>query len=75
MLCDRQLSLEPIANIHILAASPPVTAGESEPLPVVFIHRMAALASIWDRQLAHVGCTRRAIALDVRGQGDSAPLF
>ncbi|MEG4087386.1 alpha/beta fold hydrolase [Microcoleus sp. POL10_C6] len=63
----------PIGTIHIIEASRPVTAGESEPLPVVFVHGMTVSASIWDAQLAHVAGTRRAIALDMRGHGDSAP--
>jgi len=63
----------PIGTIHILEASPPISAAESDPLPVVFVHGMAVSASIWDAQLAHVALTRRAIALDVRGHGDSAP--
>lgn len=28
----------PIGTIHIIEASPPVTAAESEALPVVFVH-------------------------------------
>jgi len=63
----------PIGNIHIQEASPPVTAGESEPLPVVFVHGMVLSASLWEAQLARIGSTRRTIALDVRGHGDSAP--
>lgn len=63
----------PIGTIHIIEASPPVTAAESELLPVVFVHGMAVSASIWDAQLARVARTRRAIALDMRGHGDSAP--
>ena len=63
----------PIGTIHITEASPPVTAGESEALPVVFVHGMTVSANIWEAQLAHVARTRRAIALDVRGHGDSAP--
>ena len=63
----------PIGTIHIIEASPPVTAGESEPLPVVFVHGMAVSASLWEAQLARVARTRRAIALDMRGHGDSAP--
>jgi pimeloyl-ACP methyl ester carboxylesterase len=63
----------PIGPIHILEASPPVTAGESEAVPVVFIHGMVLSASVWDTQLARLGGTRRTIALDVRGHGDSAP--
>jgi pimeloyl-ACP methyl ester carboxylesterase len=63
----------PIGTIHIIEASPPVTAGESESLPVVFVHGMAVSANIWEAQLARVARTRRAIALDMRGHGDSAP--
>ncbi len=63
----------PIGNIHIQEASPPVTAGKSEPVPVVFVHGMVLSASLWEAQLARIGSTRRAIALDVRGHGDSAP--
>lgn len=63
----------PIGNIHILEASPPVTAADSDALSVVFVHGMVETASLWDALLAHVGRTRRAIALDVRGHGDSAP--
>jgi len=63
----------PIGTIHIIEASPPVTAGESDPLPVVFVHGVTVSASIWEAQLAHVARTRRAIALDIRGHGDSAP--
>ncbi|MEG4456770.1 alpha/beta fold hydrolase [Microcoleus sp. N9_A1] len=63
----------PIGTIHIIEASPPVTAAESEPLPVVFVHGMAVSANIWEAQLARVARTRRAIALDMRGHGDSAP--
>ena len=63
----------PIGNIQILQASPPVTAADSEALPLVFVHGMVETASVWEAQLARVAHTRRAIALDVRGHGDSAP--
>ncbi len=63
----------PIGNIHILDASPPVTAVESEPVPVLFVHGMVLSASVWEPQLARLAGTRRTIALDVRGHGDSAP--
>lgn len=62
----------PIGPIHIQEASPPVTSGESEALPVVFVHGMVETANIWDTQQARVAHSRRAIALDVRGHGDSA---
>ena len=63
----------PIGNIHILEASPPVTAGDSEAVPVLFVHGMVLSASVWEPQLGRIGSTRRTIALDVRGHGDSAP--
>ncbi len=63
----------PIGPIHILEASPSLTAAESERLPVVFVHGMVETARVWDMQLAHIADTRRAIALDVRGHGDSTP--
>lgn len=63
----------PIGSIHILESSPSVTPAESEPVPVVFVHGMTTSASIWEPQLARLGRTRRTIALDMRGHGDSAP--
>ena len=63
----------PIGNIHIIEASPLMTTEKSEAVPVVFVHGMVLSASIWEPQLARIGSTRRAIALDVRGHGDSAP--
>ena len=63
----------PIGNIHIKEASAPITARESEPVPVLFVHGMVLSASVWDTQLAPLAVTRRTIALDVRGHGDSAP--
>ncbi len=63
----------PIGPIHILEASAPVTTEESEAVPVVFIHGMVLSASVWESQLARLAGTRYAIALDVRGHGDSAP--
>ena len=63
----------PIGNIHIQEASPPMTAKKSESVPVLFVHGMVLSASVWDTQLARLADTRRTIALDVRGHGDSAP--
>lgn len=63
----------PIGPIHILEASAPLTTEESEAVPVVFVHGMTTSASIWEPQLANLGRTRRTIALDMRGHGDSVP--
>lgn len=60
-------------NIHILEADAPDTTIESKLLPVVFVHGMACSANIWDAQLAYAARTRRAIAIDLRGHGASAP--
>ena len=39
--------------------------------PVVFVHSFAGSGSHWSAQLAHLRPTRRAIALDLRGHGQS----
>lgn len=40
-------------------------------LPVVFVHSFAGSTAHWSAQLAHLRPTRRAIALDLRGHGQS----
>ena len=49
------------------------TGGASGPdEPVVFVHGFAASSRLWEHQLAHVrGQGRRAVALDLRGHGQS----
>ncbi len=42
-------------------------------LPVVFVHSGGGTARHWDAQLHHFGATRRAVALDLRAHGASAP--
>lgn len=42
-------------------------------VPVVLIHSAAGATPHWEAQLAHLRGTRRAIALDVRGHGQSEP--
>jgi pimeloyl-ACP methyl ester carboxylesterase len=41
--------------------------------PVVFIHSFGGNAGHWSAQLAHIRPGRRAVALDLRGHGRSAP--
>lgn len=60
-------------SIHILEADAPASIAKSKLLPVVFVHGMACSANIWDTQLAYAAQTRRAIAIDLRGHGDSTP--
>ena len=50
-----------------------VEAGSSECLPIVFLHGVGSDKSVWRPQLAHFGKTRRAIAFDYPGYGDSDP--
>ncbi len=45
-------------------------AGE---LPIVFIHSLAGNTQQWAAQLGHLRKTQRAIALDLRGHGQSQP--
>lgn len=42
-------------------------------VPVVFVHASCGNATHWEAQLAHVRRHRRAVALDLRGHGRSAP--
>jgi 3-oxoadipate enol-lactonase len=48
-------------------------AGRGEQLPIVFLHGVGSDKSVWRPQLAHFGRTRRAIAFDYPGYGDSDP--
>jgi pimeloyl-ACP methyl ester carboxylesterase len=42
-------------------------------LPVVFIHGNGADSTQWEKQLEHLRPTRRAVAIDLPGMGNSAP--
>lgn len=42
-------------------------------LPVVFVHSSCGNTTHWEAQLAHLRGQRRAVALDLRGHGRSAP--
>ncbi len=50
-----------------------VDDGGSGGVPVVFIHSYAGDSTHWTEQLKHLRKTRRAIALDLRGHGQSQP--
>ncbi len=47
--------------------------GGSGGIPVVFVHGLGGSLRQWDAQLAHLRPARRALALDLRGHGRSAP--
>ncbi len=47
--------------------------GEVGSLPVLFIHSLAGNGGQWSLQLDHLRRSRRALALDLRGHGESDP--
>ena len=50
-----------------------IDEGGDGSLPVVFVHALAGNTQQWSAQLNYVRTTRRAIALDLRGHGQSLP--
>lgn len=48
-----------------------VSDGGDGGVPVVFVHSLAGNRSQWSDQLAHLRRTRRAVAFDLRGHGES----
>ena len=46
-------------------------AGTGAAMPIVFLHGVGSDKSVWHPQLAHFGRSRRAIAFDYPGYGDS----
>jgi 3-oxoadipate enol-lactonase len=48
-------------------------AGSGESTPMVFLHGVGSDKSVWRPQLKHFGETRRAIAFDYPGYGESDP--
>jgi pimeloyl-ACP methyl ester carboxylesterase len=50
-----------------------VDDGGAGSVPVVFVHALAGNTQQWSAQLSHVRTTRRAVALDLRGHGQSLP--
>ena len=47
--------------------------GGNGSVPVVFVHALAGNTQQWSAQLNHIRKTRRAVALDLRGHGQSLP--
>ncbi|MBA2467526.1 MAG: alpha/beta fold hydrolase [Sphingomonas sp.] len=48
-------------------------AGSGAATPILFLHGVGSDKSAWAPQLAHFGATRRALALDYPGYGESDP--
>ena len=51
-----------------------VENGGGDALPIVFLHGVGSDKSVWRPQLDHFGRSRRAVALDYPGYGDSDPV-
>src|SRR5512139_3230820 len=49
-----------------------VEQGSGECTPIVFLHGVGSDKSVWRPQLEHFGQTRRALAFDYPGYGESA---
>jgi 3-oxoadipate enol-lactonase len=50
-----------------------VEAGGGPGTPILFLHGVGSDKSVWHPQLAHFGATRRAVAIDYPGYGESEP--
>ena len=48
-------------------------SGSGDATPIVFLHGVGSDKSVWHPQLAHFGHSRRAVAFDYPGYGDSDP--
>lgn len=46
--------------------------GDGDAPPIVFLHGVGSDKSVWRRQLGHFGASRRAVAVDYPGYGESA---
>lgn len=48
--------------------------GDGHAMPIIFLHGVGSDKSVWQAQIAHFGKSRRAIAFDYPGYGESDPL-
>ena len=71
---------EPAADLAVWIAGPAGNlyvrdggAGSSGGLPVLFVHGLGGNGGQWALQLDHLRRERRAVALDLRGHGESDP--
>ena len=62
----------PAGNLHVLDGGGGEAGGRA--LPVLFVHSLAGNGGQWRAQLDHLRAAgRRAVALDLRGHGESEP--
>lgn len=67
---DRSVSITRVAGP---AGALAIDDGGRGGLPVVFLHSGAGNSTHWTAQLEHLRSTRRAVAIDLRGHGQSEP--
>jgi len=48
--------------------------GDGDATPILFLHGVGSDRTVWAPQLAHFGATRRAVAFDFPGYGQSEPI-
>lgn len=48
-----------------------IEAGGGDGAPIIFLHGVGSDKTVWTRQLAHFGVSRRALAFDYPGYGES----
>ncbi|HEV8195938.1 MAG TPA: alpha/beta hydrolase [Gemmatimonadales bacterium] len=70
---EAPLPAQPVSQIQGPAGSIHIDDGGSGGIPVVFLHSFAGSTAHWSAQLAHLRTSRRAVAVDFRGHGQSAP--
>ncbi len=65
--------LRPVEWVDGPAGRLRVDDGGAGGVPVVFLHGLAGDRTVWKEQLESLRATRRAIAIDLRGHGESSP--
>lgn len=51
-----------------------IEAGSGAAVPIIFLHGVGSDKSVWQPQIDHFSASRRAIAFDYPGYGESAPI-
>ena len=62
-----------LLQVQGLAGQLRVEDGGEGGMPVIFVHGLGGDRRVWTNQVEHLRLTRRAVALDLRGHGESAP--
>jgi pimeloyl-ACP methyl ester carboxylesterase len=74
--CSRQVKEDtapPVTTVEGPAGPIHIDDGGSGGVPVLFIHSFGGDTAHWTAQLEHLRPARRAVAMDLRGHGQSAP--